>query len=697
MISTNELLNKFDGVKTLGRNKWQAKCPCHRDKKASLTITQTDDKILLHCHAGCESSDILRAVGLSFRDLCQEQTREKEVEPWKKNLEAEYKYFEPFTNKYLYSKLRYKDKKIKYGRTNGKYKSGKGESIKSLYNVNRMIRAIEMGYPIYYAEGEKDADNVTDLGYVCVTSGGVNDWCSEYASLFKGAKLTIFADNDEPGIVHAEKVMRDVLKYVWSVRVIIPCSYDKGDISDVLLQIKDKNERKTAFQKIQEPAEWHYSPWVEMNNSGKCKVNADILATTFVEQNNMMSVNDSQANNDVYYVFSNGVYVQVSKNEIKARITQYLAVGHASQSTINNAVEVACNRARRIGFNELNRNEDIINIRNGLLDLNTMKVSPHNPNIYSTIQLDVNYPPKSKSCNSWHKFINDMCSDDDGIIDEEMKAVLLEYIGLIFSNQYGYRAKKCCILYSPLGNSGKSQLIELIQEIIGHNNAASVSFKDMGVSRWATSKAYGKRLVAVGDQGGNTIDDSSTFKQMTGGDTLSAEFKGKDMFSFKFRGCIFVGTNTLPTFADDKGEHMIERLMILHCRKSIPEQERDRHIKEKMLREKDMIFYECIQALQRLISNGYVFTNCNSSRAVIEEYRMISDTIYNFIKNRCIAANDKKVGTREFHDSYESFCTYFEHRPVNRNKIPRRMESLGFKKVLINGYYYYKGLSLNKS
>ena len=45
------------------------KCPCHHDKKASLSIDKIGDRILLHCFAGCKSEDILAAVGLTFSDL----------------------------------------------------------------------------------------------------------------------------------------------------------------------------------------------------------------------------------------------------------------------------------------------------------------------------------------------------------------------------------------------------------------------------------------------------------------------------------------------------------------------------------------------------------------------------------------------------------------------------------------------------
>ena len=53
---------------------YSARCPCHDDKTASLSIRQkvgSDgvERIMVHCHAGCQTDDILKAWGLSYRDL----------------------------------------------------------------------------------------------------------------------------------------------------------------------------------------------------------------------------------------------------------------------------------------------------------------------------------------------------------------------------------------------------------------------------------------------------------------------------------------------------------------------------------------------------------------------------------------------------------------------------------------------------
>jgi hypothetical protein len=49
---------------------WLAKCPAHDDREPSLSIDEgADGRALLKCHAGCQTNDVLAAIGLKPRDL----------------------------------------------------------------------------------------------------------------------------------------------------------------------------------------------------------------------------------------------------------------------------------------------------------------------------------------------------------------------------------------------------------------------------------------------------------------------------------------------------------------------------------------------------------------------------------------------------------------------------------------------------
>jgi DNA primase len=63
------ILSQLESVRKTG-NGFVAKCPVHDDRRPSLSIAQADDgRILLFCHAGCCTKDIVSALGMNLGDL----------------------------------------------------------------------------------------------------------------------------------------------------------------------------------------------------------------------------------------------------------------------------------------------------------------------------------------------------------------------------------------------------------------------------------------------------------------------------------------------------------------------------------------------------------------------------------------------------------------------------------------------------
>lgn len=69
MSDVEWVIQRFDKVRKAGKDSWTAVCPAHNDKSPSLSIRDTTEKILIHCHAGCDPVAILGNVGLEMADL----------------------------------------------------------------------------------------------------------------------------------------------------------------------------------------------------------------------------------------------------------------------------------------------------------------------------------------------------------------------------------------------------------------------------------------------------------------------------------------------------------------------------------------------------------------------------------------------------------------------------------------------------
>ena len=72
-MTTKEVVRLFRGKRSgnwKGKPAYQAKCPSHRDRMPSLSITEgANGSTYLHCFRGCTTEEILSAKGMRLGDL----------------------------------------------------------------------------------------------------------------------------------------------------------------------------------------------------------------------------------------------------------------------------------------------------------------------------------------------------------------------------------------------------------------------------------------------------------------------------------------------------------------------------------------------------------------------------------------------------------------------------------------------------
>lgn len=69
-MKADAIIQRLEHVRASGTNRWIARCPAHKDSSPSLVISQPDnERVLIHCHAGCSTGDILDSIGLDWGAL----------------------------------------------------------------------------------------------------------------------------------------------------------------------------------------------------------------------------------------------------------------------------------------------------------------------------------------------------------------------------------------------------------------------------------------------------------------------------------------------------------------------------------------------------------------------------------------------------------------------------------------------------
>jgi len=230
-MTMDEFLSHFKGVrKTSGG--WQACCPAHEDKKASLSISVKDDRILIYCHAGCSAEEILKKIGLKPKDLF---LGEKKKMPSKMNVIETYDYTDE-TGKLLFQTVRLHPKDFRQRQPVGE--NAWKWDLKNVPLVPYKLHAIIKEASIFIVEGEKDANNLWKIGLPATCNPmGAGKWKTEWTKYFEGKEIYIIPDLDEPGQKHALDVDKKLQKHATTIKIIeLPKDPKTKDISDWLSQ-----------------------------------------------------------------------------------------------------------------------------------------------------------------------------------------------------------------------------------------------------------------------------------------------------------------------------------------------------------------------------------------------------------------------------------------------------------------------------
>ena len=243
----------------------------------------------------------------------------------------------------------------------------------------------------------------------------------------------------------------------------------------------------------------------------------------------------------VPYIYKDGYYQQdVKGSTIKTMIRNCLLEPFIRSSTVDRVYKLFlqdCTIEREA--DDMNKHrKSVINFQNGMYDAVKKKIYKHTPKVMSINQIPWEYDPKDDhgSGIEIEKFLSQAIPDKD---DREM---LLEYIGLCCTID---TSQQKMLVICGEGGTGKSTIINLIQELVGKRNTSNVAMSKLSKDFQAI-RMMGKLLNACADLEIDALDDVSTIKKLIGEDAISDSFKGKDVISFDNYAKLLFSTNELP-------------------------------------------------------------------------------------------------------------------------------------------------------
>ena len=326
-----------------------------------------------------------------------------------------------------------------------------------------------------------------------------------------------------------------------------------------------------------------------------------------------------------------------------------------------------------------------INFRNGMLDVKERKLRKHDPKYLAINQIPHEYDPKADEIDTEESALMKFLAMS--VPDKEDQMMLFEYMGYCMTRDTGFQK---FMIITGEGGTGKSQIISLIQHIVGEENCSPLSIQDL-TQRFYPSELYGKLLNACPDIKAGTLNDVSNLKKATGEDILMYERKNKDPSSFRSYAKLLFSANKIPLNMDEKSNAFYRRLLILEMNRVLKEEEKDRELLLKLKRETSYAIYLATACLGKLYAEGKFVESKNSQRQVQELYRA-ADSVKAFIDEFMEDSPGSRVDRSSLYRKYEEYCDEngrTAHKSGNFYKI---LEDKGYKMGRTNQMRYVAGL-----
>ncbi len=111
----------------------------------------------------------------------------------------------------------------------------------------------------------------------------------------------------------------------------------------------------------------------------------------------------------------------------------------------------------------------VLNLKNGLLNLESGTLDPHTPEVLTTVQTETAFDPAAE-CPLWLQTIEEI------LPDPESRHLLAQIAGYCLTPDNSHQ--KAFILYGE-GSNGKSVITDVLEALIGRENFAALHLSDL--------------------------------------------------------------------------------------------------------------------------------------------------------------------------------------------------------------------------
>ena len=325
---------------------------------------------------------------------------------------------------------------------------------------------------------------------------------------------------------------------------------------------------------------------------------------------------------------------------------------------------------------ELLPQTDRIHVKNGTLFLNGSFTQEKNEIV--RYRLPISFNPNAKSPERWLRFLSDLLRPED-------IPTLQEFIGycLIPSN-----AGQKMLVIKGSGGEGKSQIGNVLSKLFGAY-AKDGSVGKISENRFARADLEHVLLMIDDDMRLEALRQTNYVKSIvTAKSKMDLERKGKQSYQGWMYARLLAFSNGDLQALYDRSDGFYRRQLILTTKDKPLSRVDDPDIAEKMAAEVEGILLWAFEGLQRLVKNGFQFTESDRAKRNRELVKRDNNNVFDFLESEGYIRlkADACTSSKELYEVYRMWC---EENSLNAIK------ARGFSDALIANQRRYNLESTN--
>lgn len=395
------------------------------------------------------------------------------------------------------------------------------------------------------------------------------------------------------------------------------------------------------------------------------------------------------------YIYKDGCYHEDRNGiHLKSHIQKLIFRDCIKATTIQGIYNLLVSQTQvQKHFSDLNNQPSHwVNFQNGYFDVMEWRLIEHDTRYLMINQIPFSFHPEQVETvltggTQIRRYL------DFSIPDKTDQKMFWQYLGYCMTADTRFQK---FLMVKGKGGTGKSIAISFIQHIVGNGNYSSMSLQNLN-QRFYPTGLFGKLLNACADIPSTAMESVDIIKKAVGEDTLLYEKKGQDPTQFNSYAKLLFSANEMPLNLDDKTNAYYRRLLVLDINRTIPEEQKDSQLKEKMCKESDYAIHMAMLELKQLYTDNHFAESDHSKECIANLYRS-ADSVKAFTDDMLCHKVGEKMKRSDVYKMYEDYCEDNGRTPHGKSRFWEYMADKGFViKRFSDGVYYFKDTSAKES